>query len=138
MEMQNNTDKGNIAHRAIVALSVAMMIAGLTVFEYLASTQFGTTIGGMTVGVSSLMRHVLGGSHGLGDQGAEALFIISARFILVTSLLWAPLLFLFSTIGREQKRQRKRSTMTNPGARPGRGPDRSQLSAAEDETLAER
>jgi len=102
METQNGTGR-SITGRAIVALSVAMMFAGLFVIQYLLTTSFGGQYF-----KTPLVDFITGQAYDLGGKGADMLFIISTRFMLATACLWLPILLVFAAIGGGQKRQSRR------------------------------
>ena len=102
METQNDTGR-SITGRAIVALSVAMMLAGLFVIQYLLTTSFGGQYF-----KTPLIDFVTGQAYDLSGKGADMLFVISTRFMLATACLWLPILLVFAVIGGGQRRQSKR------------------------------
>lgn len=102
METQNDTGR-SITGRAIVALSVAMMLAGLFVIQYLLTTSFGGQYF-----KTPLIDFIAGQAYDLSGKGADMLFVISTRFMLATACLWLPILLVFAVIGGGQRRQPRR------------------------------
>lgn len=73
------------ASHVLTGAAIAAFVAAIWVIHYLVTTSYGSYYGG-----SSLLSIVLGEEHGIGADGAEALFVIGARFLLVSGLAWLP------------------------------------------------
>lgn len=78
-----------IAHAAVIAASIAALIASVWVYVYLANTVYA---------YPTLFRIVLGQDFAIGTyeeiQVSLELFVISARFMLAFGVSWLPLTFI--------------------------------------------
>ncbi len=70
----------------LIGASIAAFVAALSLLPYL----FTTTYGYLGIG-PSMMDYVRGVETGVSEAAAEALFVITTRYILVFGLAWAPI-----------------------------------------------
>jgi len=90
--MNTMQKKFSMSQHALAGATIACLVASLWVIEYLANTMYS---------LKSLLSMVLGQEHGIGADGAEALFVIGARFIIVFGFSWAPITALIAVFRRE-------------------------------------
>jgi len=86
------------ADSAIIAAVIAAFLGALSVIPYLIFTVYG--LGGFG---DSMMDIVLAREFGIGADGAEPLFVVVTRFILVFGILWAPLTLVIGIIKNATK-----------------------------------
>jgi hypothetical protein len=82
----------SMSRHALAGASIAVVIAACWILLYLKDTIYG---------FDSLFDIVLGKEHGIGADGAEALFVIAARFIIGFSLSWAPITAVIAALRRD-------------------------------------
>jgi hypothetical protein len=87
------------ADSAIIAAVIAAFLGALSIVPYLLFTVYG--IGGF--GDDTMMDFVLAREFGLGADGAEPLFVVVTRFILVYGILWGPLTLVVGIIKKFNK-----------------------------------
>ena len=87
----------SLSRHAAAGAVVAAACAALWVAHYLLTTTYGY----LGLGLSSpLSFFVLGLDHGMGEKGAEALFVVVTRFALAFGVCWGPAAALLDLLER--------------------------------------
>lgn len=89
----------SISEHLLSAASISLFLSALAVLHYLLTTQFGSHFWGTFIG-EPLISYVIGANHNMDTFAAEALFVVSARFLITFGLTWFPLALLIRVIRR--------------------------------------
>lgn len=87
------------ADSAIIAAVIAAFLGAISIVPYLLFTVYGTGI----YATDTMMDFVLAREFGVGADGAESLFVVVTRFILVFGISWAPLTLVVGIIKNATK-----------------------------------